>query len=383
MTKITFNNKQSPFFKTLKAKVDGYFSDNQIHPAGNQRLLLKSLFQFTTAVTCYVVLVFFTPPVWISIPLCFLLGVDLAAMGFNIMHEGGHQSFSRHKWLNSVSAYALNMLGGTTYFWKIKHNINHHTYTNIESMDADLDVKPFMRLHEEQPRYWMHQFQHIYWVFLYGISYIAWVFYNDFKRYFGVIAPGVESRKLELKEHLIFWFTKAYYVAAYLALPIYMVGWSWGIIGFLIVTVICGLTISIVFQLAHVVECTQFPEPDAISNKISQEWAIHQVNTTANFATDNKAVSWLLGGLNFQVEHHLFPRVSHVHYSKLNQFVRETCAEFGVEYLEYPSVWLALQSHIQQIKKLGAQDEVSVAQTEKNYLPTDPFGMTWPKKQKA
>ncbi len=353
VTKITFNNKKSPFYRALKEKVDAYFAERKLHPAGNGRLLGKSLFQVSMAVTLYVVLVFFTPGVVLSVLLCALLGVNLAAIGFNIMHEGGHQSFSRHPWLNRVSTYALNGLGASSYFWKVKHNINHHTYTNIEGLDSDIDVRPFMRLSESQPRHRFHQFQHLYWVLLYSLSYLAWVFYHDFQKYFtGNIAYGSKTR-LPFKEHLVFWLTKAGFLAVYVVLPVLMVGLVPAIVGFLVVMFVCGLFIAVVFQLAHVVESTQFPKPDEESNRIEQEWALHQVSTTSNFATRSRFISWLLGGLNFQVEHHLFPRVSHVHYPAINRLVRETCREFNVTYLEYPSVLKAIRSHLLHLKSMG------------------------------
>lgn len=354
MSRITFNNKQSPFFKSLKEKVDVYFAENKLHTSGNGKLFFKGALHIVTLILLYVVLVFFTPGVFISVLLCCLMGFNLALIGFNIMHEGIHQSFSRHKGLNKITAYSLNFMGGNSFYWKTKHSINHHTYTNIEGMDFDIDVKPFMRLHENQPKYWIHRFQHIYWVILYGISYVAWIFYQDFEKYVtGKIAPGAEPHKLALREHIIFWATKLTYIALYLVLPIMMVGLFNALVGFAIIAFVCGLSISIVFQLAHMVQETHFPAPDLHSNKIEQEWAIHQVTTTANFATKNKVVCWLLGGLNFQVEHHLFPRISHIHYPKINQFVKETCAEFNVAYLEYPSMIKAFQSHLLHIKRLG------------------------------
>jgi len=245
-------------------------------------------------------------------------------------------------------------LGGNSYFWKIKHNVNHHTYTNIEGMDSDIDVRPFMRLHEGQPRYWFHRFQHVYWVLLYGISYVTWIFYDDFAKYFsGRIAINSAPKKLESKEHFIFWITKVTYVGVYIILPIALVGWLQALVGFAIITFVCGLSISIVFQLAHMVEGTQFPVPDENSHRMKQEWAIHQMNTTANFATGNKVISWLLGGLNFQIEHHLFPRISHVHYPKISKFVKETCKEYNVEYIEYSSLLKAFCSHLFHIRRLG------------------------------
>lgn len=348
MSKVTFNNAQSPFFKSLKNKVDNYFTTNKITTSGNGKLYFKSIFQVTTAVTLYVVLVFFTPVWWLALVLCALLGLNFALIGFNIMHEGGHQCFSKKKWLNRISAYSLNALGGNSDLWKIKHNINHHTYTNIDGMDMDIEVKHFMRLHPNQPKYWFHRFQHLYCIFLYGISYVAWIFYQDFEKYF----TGKVTKDMTRKEHFVFWITKLVYIVVYLVIPIAVVGWS-ALLGFAVIAFVCGITISVVFQLAHMVEDTEFPSPDLETNKINSEWAVHQINTTANFATGSKTVSWLLGGLNFQVEHHLFPRISHVHYPKINQFVKETCREFNIAYHEYPTVLKAIGSHLSHIKKLG------------------------------
>lgn len=353
MSRVTFNNNPNPFFKALKEKVDGYFDQNQLHTSGGRKLYLKSIFQVVTAITMYLVLVFFTPGTFLSILLCSLLGMNLAVIGFNIMHEGGHQSFSKYSWLNTAGAYFLNILGGNTYFWKIKHNINHHTYTNIEGMDSDINIKPFMRIHEEQPRHWFHRFQHFYWVFLYGISYFVWIFWDDFEKYFtGKVAQGA-TKKLALREHVIFWITKLSYIGAYIILPVFTVGLAKALIGFSIISFVCGLSIAIVFQLAHIVEGTQFPKPDEESSRIEQEWAIHQLNTTANFAMDNKLISWLLGGLNFQIEHHLFPKVSHVHYPKISELVKETCEQFNIKYIAYPTMSKAVSAHLSHIKALG------------------------------
>jgi linoleoyl-CoA desaturase len=354
MLKYTFDNSSSSFFQPLKKKVDEYFVDKNLHPAGNEKLYFKSAIQVLSAVVLYTVLVFFTPGVLISIVLCLLLGLNLAVIGFNVMHEGGHQSFSRYRWINTASAYFLNVLGGNTYYWKIKHNVNHHTYTNIEGMDSDIDVKPFMRLHEGQPRYAYHRYQHIYWVVLYGISYLAWIFYEDFQKYFSKkVSANSEQKALTSKEHFIFWFTKIMYAMMYMVIPIVMVGWLPWLVGFLIITFICGLAISIVFQLAHVVEGTQFHSAQLHDAEAKQEWAIHQIASTANFATSNKLLYWLLGGLNFQIEHHLFPRVSHIHYPQISVLIKEACRESNIAYNEYTSMFRAIASHLLHLRKLG------------------------------
>ena len=355
-TTVTFDNKKAPFFRALKEKVDNYFTENNIKPTGNRRLYIKTAVLITTAVGMYTTLVFFTPPIAIAIVVCALFGVNLAAIGFNIMHDGGHGSFSGRKWANSASTYFLNIMGANSYFWKIKHNINHHTFTNIDGMDNDIQAEPFMRFHKGQKRYWIHRFQHLYWVLLYGVTYFTWIFYEDFQKYFSgkVVASGAD-KKLNLKEHVVFWATKICYAFTYIILPIMMVGVLKAMVGFAIIAFVTGVFITVVFQLAHVVEGTNFPEVEEGPNKIEKEWAIHQVNTTADFATKNVVATWLLGGLNFQIEHHLFPRISHVHYPKIHQFVKETCLQFNVPCIEYPTVRQAVYSHLLYIKRMGRE----------------------------
>lgn len=348
-----FDSSDNAFFSELRSKVDHYFESNDLHTTGEWRLYSKGLLQVLSLITLYVVLVFFTPPTWLAIILCMLMGVNFAAIGFNVMHEGGHQSFSRFKWLNHVASYFLNVLGGSIYYWKKKHNVNHHTFTNVEGMDSDIDVGPFMRLHDGQPRFWYHRFQHIYWVVLYGISYLAWIFYDDFKKYFTGQATATSGRKkMEVKEHVIFWSTKLSYVTLYMLIPIYFVGWLPWLVGFLTITFTCGLFISIVFQLAHVVEDTSFHSPEG--QTVRQEWAVHQLTSTSNFATRSKFLYWLLGGLNFQIEHHLFPRISHIHYPQIGKLIKETCEEYNVPYFEYKTMFAAVWSHLTHLKKLGS-----------------------------
>jgi len=354
MASVTFNNQKNLFFRSLKEKVDQYFSSQNMNTSGGRKLFVKGILQLCSAAILYTALVFFTLPLAISIVLCCLFGMNLALIGFNIMHEGGHQSFSKHAWINKAGIYVLNAMGGNSYYWKIKHNISHHTYTNVEGFDSDINLGFFMRLHKGQKHYILHRFQHIYWVVLYGLEYANWVLWDDFMRYFsGNISSTHTHQKLSLKEHLIFWLTKLFYGAIYIMLPILMVGLLKALIGFAIVCFVCGMFITVVFQIAHIVENTQFPAVNESTNKIEEQWAIHQVNTTSNFATGNRFISWLMGGLNFQVEHHLFPKISHIHYPMINRLVKETCLEFNIAYHEYPTMRKAFWSHLMHIKKMG------------------------------
>lgn len=353
MQRVSFNNKNSVFFNALKEKVDSYFKSNNIKETGNFKLYFKTILLSISAIGLYVILVFFTPPALISILLCALLGLNFAAIGFNTMHDGAHGSFSTKTWVNELMGYSLNAMGGSVYLWKYKHNVNHHSFTNIEGMDDDIDIKPFIRVHSDQKKYWYHRFQHIYWVGLYGLTYLLWIFVQDFQKYFTGKIGDLPFRKMDVKEHMIFWISKLLYIAAFIVLPIFMVGFVQTLIGYLVTALVCGFVIAVVFQLAHVVKEAAFETPTTENYKIENEWAVHQIQTTANFATKSKIVSWFTGGLNFQVEHHLFPRISHIHYPKINQFVRETCEQFQINYLEFPTVLAAVKSHVVHLKHVG------------------------------
>lgn len=353
MQKVSFNNKNSVFFNALKEKVDTYFKSNNISQTGNYKLYIKTALLLFSLAGLYTVLVFFTPPTWIAVVLCCLLGVNLAGIGFNIMHDGAHGSFSTKTWVNELMGYSLNIMGGNVYLWKYKHNVNHHSFTNIEGMDDDIDIEPWIRVHDEQKKYWFHRFQHIYWIVLYGVTYILWIFVQDFQKYFSGKVGETPFRKMDVKEHFIFWVSKLFYVGMAIVLPMFFVGVLQTIVGYSIIAFVCGLIIAVVFQLAHIVEDATFSTPDKDVYKIEEEWAVHQVKTTANFATKSKIVSWFTGGLNFQVEHHLFPRISHIHYPKISDLVRETCEQFNIPYMEYPTVMSAVRSHVVHLKQVG------------------------------
>ncbi len=356
VSRATFNNKDSYFFEALKQKIDQYFSKNQLKQSGNSRLFTKAIILISTLVILYTVLVFFTPEnIFVSILLCVLLGLNLAAIGFNIMHDGAHGSFSTKPWVNELTSYSLEMMGGSSFMWKIKHNQNHHTFTNIEGMDDDIDIKPFIRVSKDQPKKWFHRFQHIYSLFLYALTYLLWVFWLDYNKYFSGKIGEIKIKKMNTKDQIIFWGSKIVYLFVFIVVPIIFVGWQKTLIGYLIVVMVTGLVISVVFQLAHVVEDALFPAipENTKSLKIETEWAIHQLNTTANFATQNKLVSWFIGGLNYQVEHHLFPRISHIHYPAISKLVKETCEQYHVNYIEFPTVFAAVKSHLKHLKTIG------------------------------
>jgi linoleoyl-CoA desaturase len=355
MVQPTFARTAPVFFQRLREVTEAYFKENGIRKTGDLRLYTKTIVLITALVGLYVVLVFFTPAsAWISLGLCALMGVVVASIGFNVMHDGAHGSYSSRKWVNELMGHSLNILGGNVYLWKLKHNINHHTFTNVEGHDDDIDIKPWVRVHPGQPKHWFHRFQHIYGLLLYGLTYLFWVFYNDLKKYFtGKIADHTTMKPMSIKEHIIFWASKLFHVGVFIVLPMWSVGVLATLAGYGVMVFVTGLVIAVVFQLAHVVEDTDFVHPATDGEHIESEWAIHQVATTVNFATHNPVWNWLFGGLNFQVEHHLFPRISHVHYPALNKRLKAVCAEFNVPYREYPNMRSALLSHLRHLKQVG------------------------------
>lgn len=354
MSFVTFNTKEHPFFDELKKRVDAYFEHNKLNRWGNWKIYLKTVIFLTLLVFLYTWLVFFTPGTLLSLLLCSLLGITLAGVGFNVMHDSAHGSFSKHDWLNNVMGYSLNLMGGDVYLWKTKHNMIHHSFTNIDGLDDDIDIQPVMRISNNQQRLWIHRFQHIYGFIFYALNYAFWVFYFDFLKYFTGKVGETKIKKYKFWDHVSFWATKLTYFTMFLVLPMFLVGVVETIIGYLTLTSVCGIVIAIVFQLAHVVEEAKFPEP--VEGKVDVEWAVHQINTTSNFATKNKIVSWFTGGLNYQVEHHLFPRISHVHYPAINEIVKDTCAKFGVTYNEHRTVLSAVRSHVVHLRQVGRYD---------------------------
>lgn len=348
-----FSQATQSFHGELKKRINGYFNEKGKPVTGGMRIFTKALVLLALFSALYIHLVFLTPPVWLAVVECVVLGFVVASIGFNIMHDGGHGSFSKKPWMNNVAAFSLNLLGGSHFMWNMKHNVIHHAYTNIDGVDDDIDIQPWMRMSSTQPKYAMHRYQHLYFWFLYAMLYIFWVFVMDYQKYFSRKIGSMPLKKMSVSDHLVFWGFKALYIGLFIALPIYKLGFIAWLIGFLTFSVVTGFVISIVFQLAHTVEHTHFPIPNATTGRLEDEWAVHQLKTTANFAPHNKLISWFVGGLNYQIEHHLFPKISHIHYPEIRRIIKQTCQEYGVPYIEYAKMRYAVASHVAFLKQMG------------------------------
>jgi len=353
MAKLVYNNKGAVFFKALKIDVENYFVENRIRKTGDWRLYLKSLTLMLIATCLYVFLLTSHYPNMLGIVLSAALGFILSGIGFNIMHDANHGSYSSKQWVNDLMGLTLNALGSNAFIWKQKHNIIHHTYTNVDGIDDDIAKSPLIRQSSTQIWKPLHRLQHLYLWVIYALSSILWIFVTDFVKYGTKKIYTTQLKQINVKEHLIFWLSKMLYVIFYMVVPIMLVGFQKWLIGFLCMHITMGLSLAVVFQLAHVIEETEFLYFGHEDVVMENEWAVHQIKTTANFAPQNLFITWFVGGLNYQIEHHLFPRISHIHYPELSKIVRAKCEEYGIQYNCMPTVGSAIASHYRHMKSLG------------------------------
>lgn len=361
MSRITFNNKNNIFYNSLKTEVEKYFSQKHLKKTGNWKLFLKTGILIPSAILIYIFLMVFYWPIVGVILMATLLGFVLASIGFNVMHDACHDSYCNRKWANKTLGLTMNALGGNAFIWKQKHNIIHHTYTNIEGVDDDIAQSKFLRQCSSQKWMPIHRFQHFYLLVMYALAIFAWVLGRDYIRYFSKKIHTTPLQKMSVKDHFIFWISKLLYLVFYLVIPILVMGWVPWLFGFLTMGIVMGITLSVVFQLAHSVEGPEFIVADIEPKRIESEWAVHQVKTTANFATNNKIISWFVGGLNFQIEHHLFPRVSHVHYPAISKIVKRVCNQYDLPYHNFPTMWAAFVSHVRFMKQMGKNPALAMA----------------------
>ena len=285
-------------------------------------------------------------------------GLGMAGIGMNVMHDAIHGSYSKHRMVNRFMGYTMNLIGANATVWKIQHNVLHHTYTNIHEADDDINAPFFLRFSPHVKRYWWHRFQHIYIWFFYGISTIAWITAKDFVRSHRYRKMGFFKGRYEFQRttvKIILW--KLLYYSYALILPLLIVPLApWIIIlAFISMHVITGLCISIVFQTAHVMPNTEFPVPDK-HGMLANDWGAHQLATTSNYAPSSSVFSWLIGGLNHQIEHHLLPHICHIHYKNLSPIVAQTAKEFGISYLTKKTFFSAILAHIAMLRQLGRME---------------------------
>jgi len=345
--------KSDEFQVELRQRVEEFFSQRGLPERDCPQMYLKTFILLIVFVFSYSFLVFVAQTWWQALILSIILGLVMAGIGFNIQHDGNHQSYSKHTWINKLTGMSLDLMGGSSYNWHWKHGIFHHTYVNIVGHDNDLNVGVFGRLTPEQPHYSFHRWQHYYLWLLYGLMAIKWQLYDDFEAVLtGKMGENYYPRPKGW-DLVIFLTGKILFLTLAFIIPLYNHSILVVLTFYIITTFVLGIVLSIVFQLAHAVEEAGFPLPLEGTKEIAQTWAVHQTETTVNFCRNNPLITWFVGGLNFQVEHHLFPKICHVHYPAIAIIVEETCQEFGVKYLVHSSLWAGLVSHYRWLRQMG------------------------------
>ena len=360
-TPIFSKNDSLKFFRTLNSRVNNYFKENNLERTGNWKLHLKTIVMFSIFLTPYFFLLAMDMPFWVYLLLNVVIGVGMAGIGMNVMHDGNHGAYSSKSWVNKFMGGTIYILAGNVYNWQVQHNVLHHTYTNIHGHDEDLDAGRIIRFTKDAKWYSFHKFQHYYSVFLYGLLTFNWSLTTDFKQ-----MKGYLNRKLSygaVKSPKILWttlvITKVIYFSIWIVLPMILgVLWWKVLIGFFVMHYIAGLILSIVFQLAHVIEDASNPKPNE-KGEMENTWAIHQLFTTVNFAPKNWLVNWYTGGLNHQIEHHLYPNISHIHYGKIAKIVKETAKECNLPYHEYRTMRSAVIAHFKHLREMGRQPQLT------------------------
>ncbi|HTF82330.1 MAG TPA: acyl-CoA desaturase [Cytophagales bacterium] len=357
MNNPKFNHSRQEFFKTLRKRVEEYFTSNNLEKTGNTTMYVKTIVMLTMYFVPYFLLVFadFGNYEYLKLFLVVLMGVGVAGIGLSIQHDANHGSYSNNSWINAILGETLTLVGGNSFTWKIQHNVLHHTYTNVHGHDEDIRSRFILVFSPHAEKRWFHKYQHIYALPLYSLLTISFLF-KDFRQYIQYTSQGLTQKfnSTPTKELLRLVFFKAFYIFYMLILPIFIMGIAWHkvLLAFFIMHFIAGTILSLIFQMAHVMEATDYPLPTD-ENVIENNWAIHQMETTCNFSTKNRFLTWYCGGLNHQVEHHLFPNICHVHYNKISKIVKETAQEFDVPYYEYTDFGIAFASHINALKKFG------------------------------
>ena len=357
MKNLKFDKSGSAeFSNTLRNRVNAHFKSTNTTIYGDSGMVYKSIFMLS---------VFFIPLVlicsglitsaWLLFGLYILSGLGMAGVGMGVMHDAIHGSYSKNPTINKYLGYSMNLIGANASVWRIQHNVLHHTYTNIDHGDDDINAPFFLRFSPNAKHYWIHKFQYLYIWFFYGLSTISWITTKDFVRAARYKKMGFFKKEGEFRKELVkitSW--KVLYYTYALIIPLLMVPLPSYIIvlAFLSMHFVTGTCISLVFQTAHILSETSFPQPDE-KGLIKSEWITHQLATTSNYAPKSRMFSWLIGGLNFQVEHHLFPNICHIHYRKLSQIVADTAREFSVPYMVKKTFLAALSDHVKMLRQLG------------------------------
>ncbi len=344
------------FHRELTRQVNAYFASTGRSRGANTAMVVKTITLLTWFAATYVLLVFVVSSVWAVVALCASLVLATAGIGFSVQHDANHGAYTKSALANRLLGFTLDMLGACSFIWRVKHNIAHHTYTNVDGSDDDMSVGVLARLAPEQRHFAAHKLQHLYLWPLYGFLLLKWHFTYDFKNLARGRVAGTRFKRprgwdlVEVVLGKLAFFGLAFIIPA-ITHPLWTVVACYFAISFA-----TSVMLAVVFQLAHCVEEAGFASADS-NGRLPLGWAEHQVASTVDFAPRNRVLTWYVGGLNYQVEHHLFPRICHVHYPALSVIVKNVCRERGVRFNEHSTLRGAIASHWRWLRRMGEAPE--------------------------
>lgn len=358
-TKYKFSKElNDEFFGTLRGKVNAYFKEANHSKYGNREMVIKTVVMFSLFLVPFGIMLsgLITSP-WIIVLLWMVMGLGMAGVGLSVMHDANHGVYSKNRSVNKWLGYSMNLIGSNAMIWKIQHNVLHHAYTNIDGADDDINVSAILRFSPNQEVKWIHQFQHIYAWAAYCLMTLMRTFVSDFTKLFRYRKIGqIKEGRPFIREVVKLSLWKLFYFSYILVLPMILIPVSpWLILlSFILMHFVTGFILAVIFQTAHIMPNTLFPLPNE-KGSMENTWAVHELITTTNFAPTSRIFSWFIGGLNYQVEHHLFADVCHVHYRKISGIVAETTKEFGLPYNSQRTFISAIIQHFAMLKELGRQ----------------------------
>lgn len=352
---ITKENKA--FVEELKREVTVFFEKHNISTYGNEKIYFKTAVMATIYILPFILILSGTISSFGGIILSWLIsGLGMAGIGLNLMHDSNHHSVSNKQKINSWLAKSMYFIGGTPSLWQFQHNVLHHRFTNIHGLDGDISPVPLLRLSPHQPYMKIHKYQHLYAWIIYSFITLSFATAKDFVKTFQFMKAGetVSREKTYTRLFIDMAIAKTMYYLVILGLPLSLtaIPWHWIIAGFIVMHLSSGLLLSVIFQTAHVLPSTQYPLPNH-NLEIDNNWVIHQLYTTCNFSPKSKIFTWAIGGLNHQVEHHIFPNISHIHYRDISKIVKQTARKHQLPYHVNKNFFNAIRQHYKMLRTLG------------------------------
>ena len=351
---IRYSQSDDPFFDTLRLRVDDYFENNGLSRFATPAMVGKTLFLTFLAILLYASILsnFFTG--WALILLMVGFNFTLFLMSVGIAHDGSHQAYSPKRSVNVAMTRVFDLIGINSYLWDFNHIKSHHRAPNIPLFDSAIHSIPLFRWHPLAQQSRIHHYQHYYMVVIYACSTLFKLFFHDFYSFSRNRIGYISIKKHRPQELVWLLLSKAIVITYTLILPLALLDAPvWQILlGFLLGHFVAGLALGIIFMVTHICDHSIWPEPDENGN-INATFARHIMATTSDFCPRNRVITWISGGLNIHVAHHLFPGICQIHLPRIAQIVEETAIEFNVPYKVYPSLWSALKSHFFTLKKLG------------------------------